>query len=149
MSMNTGGGGGSGGSGGIQSEINVTPLVDVMLVLLIIVMLVAPLVQQGAPLTLPIATNTSDHPETSDQTTVAITSDSRFWVNGSQVSQTELGQTITDVLEGKSDRVVLIKADVEAEYGDVMIAMDELRGAGIEDMALITDSGPGAVGGGE
>ena len=144
MSMNLGGAG-----GGVTSDINVTPLVDVMLVLLIIVMLVAPLVQQGVSLTLPIASNTSDHPETSDQTTVAITSDKRFWVNGSQVAENELGETIIDVLEGKADRVILIKADVEAEYGDVMIAMDELRAAGIEDMALITDSGPGAAGGGE
>ncbi len=144
MSMNVGGSG-----GGVNSDINVTPLVDVMLVLLIIVMLIAPLVQQGVSLNLPIASNTSDHPETSDQTTVAVTSDKRFWVNGSQVSVSELGLTIVDVLEGKADRVILIKADVLAEYGDVMIAMDQLRAAGIEDMALITDSGPGAAGGGE
>ncbi len=143
MSMNVG------STTEIQSEINVTPLVDVMLVLLIIVMLIAPLVQQGVSLNLPIASNTSDHPETSDQTTVAITSDKTFWVNGLQVAQSELGQTITDVLVGKTDRVILIKADVEAEYGDVMTAMDELRSAGIEDMALITDSGPGAAGGAE
>lgn len=143
MSMNVG------STTEIQSEINVTPLVDVMLVLLIIVMLIAPLVQQGVSLRLPIASNTSDHPETSDQTTVAVTSDKTFWINGLQVAQNELGQVITDVLEGKADRVILIKADVEAEYGDVMIAMDELRAAGIEDMALITDSGPGAAGGGE
>jgi len=142
MSMSMGGDG-----GGVTSEINVTPLVDVMLVLLIIVMLVAPLVQQGAPLTLPTATNTADHPETSEQTTVAVTSDSRFWVNGSEVVQSVLGETIVEALEGKSDRVVLIKADFEALYGDVMIAMDELRGAGIEDMALITDEAQG--GGGE
>ncbi len=141
MSMNVGGSG-----GGVNSDINVTPLVDVMLVLLIIVMLIAPLVQQGVSLNLPIASNTSDHPETSDQTTVAVTSDSRFWVNGTEVLQNVLGQTILDVLEGKADRVVLIKADVQAPYRDVMIAMDELRGAGIEDMALITDD---AQGGGE
>ena len=144
MSMNVGG-----GSTSIVSEINVTPLVDVMLVLLIIVMLIAPLVQQGVSLNLPIASNTSDHPETSDQTTVAITSDNRFWVNGSEVAVAELGETIVAVLEGKADRVILIKADVQAEYGDVMTAMDQLRAAGIEDMALITDSGPGATGEGE
>ena len=136
-----------GGSGDIKADINVTPLVDVMLVLLIIVMLVAPLVQQGVSLRLPVAANTSDHPETSDQTTVAITSDKRFWLNGSQVSENDLRQRIADTLEGKKERVVLIKADVEAEYGDVMKAMDELRAAGIEDMALITD--PRKSGGGE
>ena len=136
-----------GGGGDIKADINVTPLVDVMLVLLIIVMLVAPLVQQGVSLTLPVAENTSDHPESSEQTTVAITSDKRFWVNGSQVVEAELREHLKEVLEGKTDRVVLIKGDVEAEYGDVMKAMDELRAAGIEDMALITD--PQRAGGGE
>jgi biopolymer transport protein ExbD len=136
-----------GGGGDIKADINVTPLVDVMLVLLIIVMLVAPLVQQGVSLTLPVAANTSDHPETSDQTTVAITSDKRFWVNGSQVSENDLRQRVADALEGKKERVILIKADVEADYADVMKAMDDLRAAGIEDMALITD--PRKAGGGE
>ena len=142
MSMNIGGSG-----GGVESTINVTPLVDVMLVLLIIVMLVAPLVQQGAPLSLPVAANTTDHPETSDQTTVAITTDGSFWINGQQVADSELATVVDEALEDKTDRVVLIKADIEAEYGAVMVAMDVLRAAGIEDMALITDSGPGAGGG--
>ena len=136
-----------GGGGDIKADINVTPLVDVMLVLLIIVMLVAPLVQQGVSLTLPVAANTSDHPETSEQTTVAITSDKRFWVNGSQVSEIDLRQRIADVLEDQKEKTVLIKADVEADYGDVMKAMDHLRAAGIEDMALITDPRKTAGGG--
>ena len=124
---------------GVKSDINVTPLVDVMLVLLIIVMLVAPLVQQGVSLTLPIAANTADHPETSDQTTVAITADGRFWINGSEVAGAQLRQRIEDALEGKKQRLILIKGDEQADYGAVMKAMDELRAVGIEDMALITD----------
>ena len=135
MSMNVGGG------GDIKADINVTPLVDVMLVLLIIVMLVAPLVQQGVSLTLPVARNTTDHPETSDQTTVAITSEGSFWVNGNEVKESELRMRFEEVFEGKKEKMILIKADVEAEYGDVMHAMDELRAVGIEDMALITDAG--------
>ena len=67
-----------GGSGGVKSDINVTPLVDVMLVLLIIMMIVAPLLQQGVAVTLPIATNTSEKPETQEQTVVAITADKRL-----------------------------------------------------------------------
>ena len=135
MAMNVGGG------GDIKADINVTPLVDVMLVLLIIVMLVAPLVQQGVSLTLPVARNTSDHPETSDQTTVAITSDKRFFVNGNEVKEAELRTRFEEVLEGKKEKLILIKGDIEADYGDVMFAMDELRALGIEDMALITDAG--------
>src|SRR5688500_3745032 len=140
-----------GGGGGVKADINVTPLVDVMLVLLIIVMLVAPLVQQGVQLTLPQAGNTADHPETPDQTTVAVTADRRFWINGSQVPEKELRVLVEEALEGKKDKLVLIKADVEAEYGAVMFAMDELRAAGIEDMALIVEpkNKPTGFGGGE
>jgi biopolymer transport protein ExbD len=128
-----------GGGGGIKADINVTPLVDVMLVLLIIVMLVAPLVQKGVDVRLPVAANTSDHPETPDQTTMAITADKRFWINGGQVAEGDIRAKVEEVLEGKKDKVILIKADEEVEYSAVMTAMDALRAAGIEDMALITE----------
>src|SRR5918994_4854929 len=118
MSMNVGGG------GGIKADINVTPLVDVMLVLLIIVILVAPLVQQGVQLTLPVAANTTDHPETQEQASVAITANKTFWINNAQVARTDLRTSIEGVLEGKKDRVVLIKGDQEADYADIMFAMD-------------------------
>jgi biopolymer transport protein ExbD len=128
-----------GGGGGIKADINVTPLVDVMLVLLIIVMLVAPLVQKGVDVKLPVAGNTTDHPETPDQTTIAITADKRFWINGGQVAEADIKTKVEEVLEGKKEKVILIKADEAVEYSAVMTAMDELRAAGIEDMALITE----------
>ena len=134
MAMNLGGG------GGIKSDINVTPLVDVMLVLLIIMMIVAPLLQQGVAVTLPIATNTSEKPETQEQTVVAITADKRFFVNAVQVQQQDLGKRIMDLLEEKKEKIVIIKADVDVEYCAVMEAMDTLRAAGIEDMGLITET---------
>lgn len=134
MAMDVGG-----AKGGIKSDINVTPLVDVMLVLLIIMMIVAPMLQKGANVRLPTAANSAVKPETSGQTVVAITADGGFWVNGVRVPDVELRTRVEDILEGKSERIVLIKADVEAQYGKVMDAMDELRGAGIEDMGLITD----------
>ncbi len=133
MAMDVGG-----AKGGIKSDINVTPLVDVMLVLLIIMMIVAPMLQKGANVRLPAAANSAVKPETSGQTVVAVTADGGFWVNGVRVPDTELRTRVEDILEGKSERVVLIKADVDAQYGKVMDAMDELRGAGIEDMGLIT-----------
>ena len=129
-----------GGSGGVKSDINVTPLVDVMLVLLIIMMIVAPLLQQGVAVTLPIATNTSEKPETQEQTVVAITADKRFFVNAVQVQQQDLGKRIMDLLEEKKEKIDIIKADVDVEYGAVMEAMDTLRAAGIEDMGLITET---------
>jgi len=129
-----------GGSGGVKSDINVTPLVDVMLVLLIIMMIVAPLLQQGVAVTLPVATNTSEKPETQEQTVVAITADKRFFVNAVQVQQGDLGRRIEQLLEEKKEKIVIIKADEDVEYGAVMEAMDTLRAAGIEDMGLITET---------
>jgi biopolymer transport protein ExbD len=129
-----------GSSGGVKSDINVTPLVDVMLVLLIIMMIVAPLLQQGVPVTLPRALNTTEKPETQDQTVLAITADKRYFVNAVQIQPTDLRRRIEDVLESKKERIVIIKADVDVEYGAVMQAMDELRASGIEDMGLITET---------
>ena len=70
-----------GGSGGVKSDINVTPLVDVMLVLLIIMMIVAPLLQQGVSVKLPQAANTTEKPDTQDQTVLAIDSNKRLYLN--------------------------------------------------------------------
>jgi biopolymer transport protein TolR len=129
-----------GGTQGVKSDINVTPLVDVMLVLLIIMMIVAPLLQQGVPVTLPRAINTAEKPETQDQTVVAITADKRYFVNAVQIQKGDLRRRIEDVLESKKERIVIIKADEDVEYGAVMDAMDELRASGIEDMGLITET---------
>jgi biopolymer transport protein ExbD len=134
MSMDVGG-----AKGGIKSDINVTPLVDVMLVLLIIMMIVAPLLQKGVNVRLPQAANSTDKPETQDQTVVAVTADGGFWLNGIRVPDTDLRRRVEDMLENKKERIVLIKADEDAQYGKIMEAMDELRAAGIEDMGLITE----------
>src|SRR5262245_7552818 len=135
MSMSVGG-----PQGGVKSDINVTPLVDVMLVLLIIMMIVAPLLQQGVAVTLPRAINTAEKQERQDQTVVAMTADKRFFVNAVQIQQSDLRRRIEDVLESKKERIVIIKADEDVEYGAVMEAMDELRASGIEDMGLITET---------
>ena len=129
-----------GGSGGIKAEINVTPLVDVMLVLLIIMMIVAPLLQQGVPVTLPLASNSSEKPETQDQTVVTIDRNKDVYLNAKPVALGQLEARIKEVLEDKSDKIVIIKADEEAPYSAIMDTMDELRHAGIEDMGLITET---------
>jgi biopolymer transport protein ExbD len=145
MAMDVGG-----AKGGIKSDINVTPLVDVMLVLLIIMMIVAPLLQKGAPVRLPTATNSADKPETQDQTVVAVTANGEYYVNGVPIPDSELRRRVEEILENKTEKIVLIKADEDAQYGKVMEAMDELRAAGIEDMGLITERRirPGQAGGG-
>jgi biopolymer transport protein TolR len=145
MSMDVGG-----AKGGIKSEINVTPLVDVMLVLLIIMMLVAPMLQQGVSVKLPMADNTTDKPEVQGQTVIAVAKDKRIYLNAKAISEAELGTRVNEYLENKKDKIVIIKADEEVEYSAVMAAMDGLRQAGIEDIGLITERrrAPGGPGGG-
>ena len=128
-----------GSKGSVKSDINVTPLVDVMLVLLIIMMLIAPMLQKGVPVTLPQANNGEQKPDTQDQTVVSIDSRNQFWVNGLQYSKEEFANKVKTVLEDKKEKIVLIKADTDARYSAIMEAMDALRGANIEDIALITD----------
>jgi len=136
-----------GAKGGIKSDINVTPLVDVMLVLLIIMMLIAPMLQEGVSLRLPVAQNTKDKPSTQDQTIVAVAANGDVYLNAKAVQRGELTTKVTELLENKSEKIVLIKADTDAQYGAVMSAMDELRAAGIEDVGLITDPKKGGQGG--
>ncbi len=128
-----------GAKGGLKSDINVTPLVDVMLVLLVIMMLIAPLLQQGVSVKLPTATNTADKPETQGQTVIAIAKDKQIYLNTKPVKDSELAMKVMDLLEGQKEKIVIIKADTAVSYGAVMTAMDQLRKAGVEDMALITD----------
>jgi biopolymer transport protein TolR len=135
MSMDVGGA----GRGSLKADINVTPLVDVMLVLLIIMMLVAPMLQKGVDVRLPEAGNTLDKPESQEQTVLAVTADRRFYVNGLQVPESQLLERLQAALEEKREKVVLIKADTDAPYGSVMTVMDRLRDAQIEDIGLITE----------
>jgi biopolymer transport protein ExbD len=134
MAMDVGG-----AKGSLKADINVTPLVDVMLVLLIIMMLIAPMLQKGVPVTLPLANNGVQKPDTQDQTVVSIDSKNQFWVNGLLYSKSEFGNRVKTALEDKKEKIVLIKADTDARYSAVMEAMDALRDAQIEDIALITD----------
>jgi biopolymer transport protein TolR len=131
-----------GAKGGPKSDINVTPLVDVMLVLLIIMMLVAPMLQKGVDVKLPEAGNTTDKPDNQEQTVVAVDSANRLWVNGVQVGKSEFADRVKAALEDRSERVVLIKGDQDASYGAIMEAMDYLHEAQIEDIGLITDPKP-------
>jgi len=143
MSMDVGG-----AKGGLKADINVTPLVDVMLVLLIIMMLVAPMLQKGVDVKLPQAANTADKPETQGQTVVGIQANKAIFLNSVPVRAQDLGSRVADLMENATEKVVLIKADQDVDYGTVMETMDNLRGAGIEDMGLITDPKARTMGGG-
>ena len=128
-----------GSKGSLKADINVTPLVDVMLVLLIIMMLIAPMLQKGVNVKLPLATNTADKPESDQQTVLAVDARDKFYVNAIAVTPDDLIPRVQRVLEDKSEKVVLIKGDQDALYSAIMQAMDDLRKAGIEDIGLITE----------
>ena len=131
----------------MNSQINVTPLADVMLVLLIIVMLIAPLLQKGVNITLPEAANTADKPENDEQTVLHVDTAGRFYVDTVPTEPNQLLASLNRALDRKFERVVLIKADEGAQYGDVMAVLDQLQRAGIEDIGLITERKLGGIGG--
>ena len=137
------------GKGGVKSDINVTPLVDVMLVLLIIMMIVAPMLQKGVEVTLPTAANRTDKPDTQDQVVVGVTADGRLHLNSVTLADDELASRAREALETAREKIVYLKADKDAAYGRVMAAMDALREAGIEDIGLIAEAEVGGEGGGE
>src|ERR1700750_181095 len=99
MAMDVGG-----AKGGVKSDINVTPLVDVMLVLLIIMMLVAPMLQQGVAVSLPEAGDTGDTPDTQDQTVVAIDAVNHYYVNAIPVQKDDLIGRVQTALEDKKEK---------------------------------------------
>jgi biopolymer transport protein ExbD len=142
MAMDVGG-----AKGGVKSDINVTPLVDVMLVLLIIMMIIAPLLQKGVDLVLPAASNTAEKPDTSDQTTVYIDRQGLLYINAIQLDESQLISRLTNILEEKTEKTVYLKGDRDAPYSAIMKMMDALRGAKIDSVALITEKPPTTIGG--
>ena len=138
-----------GAKGSLKADINVTPLVDVMLVLLIIMMLIAPLLQAGVAVAKPEAANTGEKPDTQDQTVVAIDSRGQFYVNALPVTPDNLIPQVRRVLEDKKEKIVYLKGDKDAKYAAIMDVMDAFRKAQVENIALITEkkNKPGAAGG--
>lgn len=125
-------------SGRFMSDINVTPLVDVMLVLLIIFMVTAPMMMQGVDVALPEATA---EPLESEKEHLIITIDQqdRVFINDFQVTVDGLGEKLKKILEGRSDREVFLKADKDRFYGTVVQVMAEIKGAGVEKLGLVTE----------
>ena len=138
-----------GSKGSLKADINVTPLVDVMLVLLIIMMLIAPLLPQGVPVTLPEAGNTGEKPDTQQQIVVAIDSRSKFFVNAISATPDDLVPRVQKALEDKKEKLVYVRGDKDAKYSAIMDVMDAFRKAQIENIALITEkkNKPGGAGG--
>lgn len=126
----------------VNSNINVTPMVDVMLVLLIIFMLLTPLLDQKVNVTL-AKTNTAvamNNASKQDAVTVAITRDSKVYLGQDQVNVSDLGSKVASLLENKTDKTVYFRADERAHYGTVEDAIDAVRTAGVEEIGLLTEN---------
>ena len=132
-----------------NSEINVTPLADVMLVLLIIVMLIAPLLQAGVLVRLPEASNTTERTDDNNTTVIHVDLSGRFFVDNIPTEERQLLSAIQTALDRKFERLVLIKADKAASYSQIMNVFDQLRRAGIENIGLIAERPGGTAPAGE
>jgi biopolymer transport protein ExbD/biopolymer transport protein TolR len=125
----------------VNSNINVTPMVDVMLVLLIIFMVITPMLNNKVNVELPIANAAiiMDNANKEDAVTVAVTRDGRTYLGGDLVSIDDLGTKISAKLENKTDKQVYMRADIRANYGKVMDAVDQIRTAGVSQLGLLTE----------
>lgn len=131
-----------GGSNTAKSEPNVVPLCDILLVLLIIFMIVTPMIQKGANVTLPEARNLASQPDPSQMFTVYVKKTGEVSLDESAVDDlTKLGQLILDKMEEmqRTEKKVLFKADLEASYGRVVDVMNAIKEAGIEVIGLVTE----------
>jgi biopolymer transport protein ExbD/biopolymer transport protein TolR len=125
----------------VNSNINVTPMVDVMLVLLIIFMVITPMLENRVNVTLAKTENATamDDASKEDAVTVAVTRDSKIYLGQNQTTLADLGSKVNDMLQNKTNKMVYFRADARAHYGTVMDAIDAVRTAGVDEVGLLTE----------
>ena len=128
-----------GGRQDMKSDINVTPLVDVCLVLLIIFMVVTPMLQKGKPVMLPQTERPDKKPESNKELLISIQSDKTIFVDTKWYPDKEFAAKMKELGERSSDKDVLIKADQRLNYGDVKNVMRMVKDGGFERVGLITE----------
>jgi len=142
---------GGGGAGGVQSEINVTPMVDIMLVLLIIFMVVTPFLQQGITVALPKNMNNPDvDPNIIKESSIVISvpNDGEYYLGKQRVAKEQLSDKVDTMLKGiknENDRIVYIKSGVNVSYGDVVTVINEVRKLGVDKIGLVADKKKGGA----
>ncbi len=127
----------------VNSNINVTPMVDVMLVLLIIFMVITPMLNNKVNVELPKASAAiiMDNANKEDAITVAVTRDGQVYLGSDRVQVDDLGAKVTEKLTNKTDKQVFLRADIRSNYGKVMDAVDQIRAAGVSNLGMLTDLG--------
>jgi len=125
----------------VSSDINVTPMVDVMLVLLIIFMVVTPMLQKGISVDMAQVNNPEQMPDADkeDALLVSITRDGKVYFGSEQMAVDNLTGKVKDRLANKPDKRVYVKADMRARFGSVVQVVDAVRAAGVDDLGLLTD----------
>jgi biopolymer transport protein ExbD/biopolymer transport protein TolR len=126
----------------VNSTINVTPMVDVMLVLLIIFMVITPMLQKGVSVDLARTNNPAPMPDADkeDSLLVAITRDGKIFFGSDQITPDQLTNKVKDRLANKVDKRVFIKADARTNYGNVVEVVDDVRSAGVDQLGLLTEA---------
>jgi biopolymer transport protein TolR len=125
----------------VNSEINVTPMVDVMLVLLIIFMVVTPMLQKGISVDMAKVNNPDQMPDADkeDALLVSITRDGKVYFGSDQITVDNLTTKVKDRLANKVDKRVYVKADMRTRFGGVVAVVDAVRAAGVDDLGLLTE----------
>jgi len=125
----------------VNSSINVTPMVDVMLVLLIIFMVITPMLQKGIPLDLAKVNNPDQMKDADkeDALTVSVTRDGRIYFGNDPVEPDQLTNKIKDRIANRPDKIVYLRSDARAKYKWVVEVVDNVRAAGVDDLGLLTD----------
>jgi biopolymer transport protein ExbD len=123
------------------ADINVTPLVDVMLVLLIIFMVITPMLQHGFSVDMAKAMNPRPMPdaEKEDATLLAVTRDGKIYLGTTPIKMDEVTTKVKDRISSKLDKTVYVKSDARAKYGDVLKLVDNVRAAGVDSLGLLTE----------
>ena len=121
----------------LSSEINVTPLVDVVLVLLIIFMVVTPMMQKGVPVNLPVTDDPEKTPDTEKQLQISVKADKSVYIGPNVVRKEEVKAMLEEIQQRTPDREIAVKGDKLAMYGDVLDVLKACRDVGFNDVGLI------------
>jgi len=126
---------------GTVSDINVTPMVDVMLVLLIIFMVITPMLQKGVSVDMAKASNTRDMQDADkeDAVVLAVTRDGKIYLGSDPIPPDQITTTVRDRLANKLDKTVYVKSDANAKYGVVVTVVDNVRAAGVDSLGLLAE----------